>query len=109
LNKFEFLIVFKCTNRKPEALELIAQSFKTPFWIEHEKWFVICEYSVNCSWKLHVYSITICKSFVYYEAKLDKISTSTSPMVMNDDLQEKVCYSSKSLFDEILKYNLYFV
>jgi hypothetical protein len=117
LNRFEFYFSERrLTKQNSTDLELIIASFQTPFWIEHKKWFVICEYIMPRSQNIYLYSIPICQSHITYVSKSKKTSLSTYPMMMNndptimdninsfrltlnkalvDDIQEKVCYSIK--------------
>jgi len=77
LDKFEFYFVECSSIKKTEAdLELIIASFRTPFWIEHKKWFVICDCDMNFSNTIYLYSLPICKSFLIYELKSQKLSLS---------------------------------
>ncbi|CAF3200229.1 unnamed protein product [Rotaria sp. Silwood2] len=89
LDKFEFYFTeWKSTKQTLTDLELIIASFQTPFWIEHKKWFVTCEYECGVL-RLNIislYSIPICTSYMYYTSKSEKISLSTYPMMMNNDL-----------------------
>ncbi|CAF1478087.1 unnamed protein product [Rotaria sp. Silwood1] len=46
LDKFEFYLDYWSLEKKTSAdLELIIASFRTPFWIEHKKWFVTCAWN----------------------------------------------------------------
>jgi hypothetical protein len=114
LDKFEFAFSERrLTKQTPADLELIIASFRTPFWIEDKKWFVICEYTMPRSHNVYLYSIPICKSHIIYVSESKKTSLSTYPMMMNkdstimdninsfrltlnkslvNDIQEKVCY-----------------
>ncbi len=69
LDKFEFFIdISRSTNRTREDLELIIESF----WIEYKKWFVACELHKR-SYKVQLYSISICKSIFQYESNTENI------------------------------------
>ncbi|CAF3314865.1 unnamed protein product [Rotaria sp. Silwood2] len=114
LDKFEFYFVECSSIKKTEAdLELIIASFRTPFWIEHKKWFVICDCDMNFSNTIYLYSLPICKSFLIYEVKSQKLSLSNYNTTRDnhrsimsnvnslqlflekplpDHVQEKVCY-----------------
>jgi hypothetical protein len=115
LDKFEFGFKEGRLNiQTPEELELIIASFRTPFWIEHKRWFVTCEYEYDYLHTVSLYSLPICQSSMHYEPKLKKQLLSTHPNMMSndlsimdninslsltlsqsiaDDIQEKVCYS----------------
>ncbi|CAF4725063.1 unnamed protein product [Rotaria sp. Silwood1] len=68
LNDFEFFIdITKSISQMPEDLELIIESFRSPFWIEYKKWFVVSQIHSNDSYRIHIYSIPICKSVLQYE------------------------------------------
>jgi len=119
LDKFEFYFDEWYGNRKTSAdLELTIASFQTPFWIEQKKWFVACEYNIDYSSTIHLYSIPICKASLRYEPEFKKFSSVTSVVttenkstVMNnvkyltltmnkaiaDDIHEKVCYLIKAI------------
>lgn len=105
LTKFSFYFVQR--NQTEELSELIFASFCTPFWIEYKKWFVTCEYC-TLSKNIRLYSIPICTSFMFYEAKSKVISSSTDLLMINyvksislclneeliNDIQQKVCFNT---------------
>jgi len=79
LNKFEFLISsLKSINQTRKDLKLILQSFQSPFWIEHKKWFVACAFHRNFPRTIQIYSIPICKT------------------IFDDRLHSKMCFLSTS-------------
>ncbi|CAF3990703.1 unnamed protein product [Adineta steineri] len=87
LNKFEFYFTQSISTMLSSTdPELIISSFQTSFWIEHKKWFVTCEYHFENSKSIHLYSLPICKPFLYYIPISKKISSSTYPLIMNNDL-----------------------
>ena len=114
LNKFEFCFSeCRSTKQTPADLELMIASFQTPFWIENKKWFIMSEYEKDYPKIIHLHSLPICKSSLFYTSTSEKMSLSTYPMMMNndltmmnniksliltlnqslaDDIQEKVCY-----------------
>jgi hypothetical protein len=116
LDTFEFYFVQRqLTTQTPGDVESIISSFKSSFWIEQKKWFVTCECLEEYPEIIHLSSIPFCTSSIYYVSKSEKISLSTSPMIMNndlpmidniylfriilskstaDDIKEKVCYLS---------------
>jgi hypothetical protein len=107
LNEFSFYFVERNRIMEPEINpELIIGSFRTPFWIEHKKWFVICEY-YPLSRNIRLYSIPICIDFMYYEPKWKIISWSTYPLMMNNNssmmnhVKSINLISSKELADDI--------
>ncbi|CAF4204389.1 unnamed protein product, partial [Adineta steineri] len=87
VNKFEFYftqsVSTMLSSTDPES---ITSSFQTPFWLEHKKWFVTCEYHFENPKSIHLYSLPICKPFLYYIPISKKISSSTYPLIMNNDL-----------------------
>jgi hypothetical protein len=85
LKKFEFYFVERNVAAQNEInLELITASFRTPFWIENKKWFIICEYYM-LSGNIRLYSIPTCTFFTYYEPKIKTTSLSTYPVMLNND------------------------
>jgi hypothetical protein len=108
LNKFEFYFTkWELTNQTQQDLQLIISSFQTPFWIQHKKWFVTCQYDLSSTGIIHLYSIPRCKSYLIYEKGGQIISLSTEmtnknstdnivslDLILNtslaDDIQEKV-------------------
>jgi len=63
LNKFKFsLKCWKLIDHTREELQSILESFQTPFWIEHKKWFVACEFSPEYRHTFHIYSMPICET-----------------------------------------------
>jgi hypothetical protein len=120
LDKFEFFFDEWYGNQKNSAdLEVIIASFRTPFWTEHKKWFVICEYKDDWTKTIHLYSIPICKSFLEYAPDFKKLSSCGVGVVtieheltmmdnvkslgltinksILDNIQEKVCYLTKAI------------
>ncbi|CAF2725013.1 unnamed protein product [Rotaria sp. Silwood2] len=117
LDKFEFYFDYWSSDEKTSAyLELIIASFRTPFWIEHKKWFVNCACDIKRSYTVYLYSIPICKSFLKYEVEMDKNSLFNHMTTMDDNqfiksdvnvlnltlnkiladyIHEKVCYLTK--------------
>ncbi|CAF4014651.1 unnamed protein product [Rotaria sordida] len=116
LEKFEFYFnEWRLTKQTKTDLELTIASFRTPFWIEYKKWFVICECDMKYSFNIRLYSIPICTSSVFYTLNSKKIFSSTYPMTIDQDVsvmdninlvyfgltqsvgdhtEEKVCYST---------------
>jgi hypothetical protein len=79
LNKFEFFLSsWKLTNQTRDDLQLIIQSFQTPFWIEYKKWFVACEFDLKQPRRIQIYSIPICQSIVHDELDSEICCLSTS-------------------------------
>jgi len=97
LDKFEFFInISRSINRTREDLELIIESFRTPFWIEYKQWFVICEFHKR-SYKVQLYSIPICKSIYQYELNTENIFVSNSTISL---------YNNPSITNHINEINL---
>jgi hypothetical protein len=85
LDKFEFYFNERTLiKQKLTDLKSIIASFQTPFWMEHKKWFVSCEYSVGYS-TICLFSLPICLSVLKYRSKSQKISLSTSNMIFDND------------------------
>lgn len=84
LNKFEFY--FNETRNIQQTysdIENIIASFKSSFWLEDKKWFIICDLDVQTSRCITLYSIPVCVSFLSYETKQISIST------MSQQIHEK--------------------
>ncbi|UJR16553.1 hypothetical protein I4U23_003454 [Adineta vaga] len=77
LNKFEFLVNI---SRSHNDFEMILDSFRTPFWIEHKKWFVAGEIDSRSSFNILLYTIPICKSTLEYNPYVENIFVCTSPI-----------------------------
>ncbi|CAF1405734.1 unnamed protein product [Rotaria sp. Silwood1] len=78
LNKFQFYFDYwDPVTKTLEDLQLIITSFRTPFWIEYKKWFVICACDIKRSTTVSLYSIPICKNFLTYDIELHKNSLVT--------------------------------
>jgi hypothetical protein len=79
LYKFEFFISFwRLNDQTHDDLQLIIESFQTPFWIEHKKWFVACEFHLKKPRQIHIYSIPICKMIFEYRLDWEKCFLSAS-------------------------------
>jgi hypothetical protein len=79
LNKFEFFLSFwRSNDQTHDDLQLIIQSFQTPFWIEHKKWFVACEFHLKKPRQIQMYSIPICETIFEYRLDSEKCFLSTS-------------------------------
>ncbi|CAF1382834.1 unnamed protein product [Rotaria sp. Silwood1] len=81
LNNFEFFIdISNSISQTQENLQLIIDSFRSPFWIEYKKWFVACQYTPSYPYTTQIYSIPICKSIVQYDvnSKIINLSNSTT-------------------------------
>jgi hypothetical protein len=78
LKKFGFYISICQTHvRTPADNELIMASYRTPFWLEKKKWFVICKCRANQPVHICLFSIPICVSSLTYTSKWTKILLST--------------------------------
>jgi hypothetical protein len=117
LDKFEFFFKEWNTIKQTSAdLELIIASFRTPFWIEHKKWFVIGKFDMTYSSTIYLYSIPLCTSCLRYQTRYKKdflsictMATEDDSITMNnikslnlnwdkalaDQIQEKVCYLNR--------------
>ena len=79
LDQFEFdIICRKMTKQTREDLELILQSYRSSFWMEHKKWFVGIEMNEEDLFKLQIYSIPIGKTIDENKLNGKNISLSTS-------------------------------
>jgi hypothetical protein len=85
LIKFEFFFdELIDLERNPADVEFIVASFRTRFWLEHKKWFVICEYNINKN-RIFLYTIPICKSDLQYQSECKRILLPNSLMAIQDD------------------------
>ncbi|CAF3672729.1 unnamed protein product [Rotaria sp. Silwood1] len=85
LDKFEFYLDYWSLEKKTSAdLELIIASFRTPFWIEHKKWFVTCACNIKRSQTIYLYSEPICKSCLNYDVELHQNSLFNYTTTMNN-------------------------
>lgn len=85
LNRFEFFFTeIQSTHHNPPDLKQIIASFQTPFWLEHKKWFVVCEMDPNTPKYITLYSIPICLTDLSYET--GKTSISTYPETNNENI-----------------------
>lgn len=94
LEKFDFAFCgnAELTSEDTINVESLINSFRTPFWIEKKRWFVIYYYFKGSS-NYSLYSLPICKSRVKFYPNQDKISCSTYPNFsydpsMTDNVQE---------------------
>ena len=92
LNRFEFDIICDEPNDQTrEDLELIIESYRSPFWIEHKKWFIALEMNGKSPDYFHIYSIPMCKSLFFSDFKPDKILLSTSNEIsMHKNISELI-------------------
>jgi hypothetical protein len=85
LTKFEFFFKeYDWTGSTSTDIELIMAPFQTPFWIEHKKWFVTCEFYINDR-SVHLYSLPICTPSLQYLRQYDYFSLSTHFMRINEN------------------------
>ena len=77
LEKFEFFFDdVTRINQNSLDLQSYIQSFQTPFWIERNHWYVVCDYIKTLSF-IRLYSLPICNSAFIYYTHSKKISIST--------------------------------
>ena len=71
LDQFQFDI--RCSH-----IQWMMKSFRSPFWVEHKKWFVQCQWDPAKSCDYELYSIPKCKSSfeIDFDSKKEMISTS---------------------------------
>lgn len=76
LNQFEFFFSeIQTSQQNPSDLKKIITSFRTSFWLEHKKWFVVGEIDPNTPRCITLYSIPICLTDLFYETGKTSIST----------------------------------
>ena len=87
LNKFEFFFDTwrRFNNQNLVNIEWIVAPFRSPFWIEYKKWFIICEYRVDNVRPILLYSVPVCQSSMEYEPDSQKMWLSTYPKPMYSD------------------------
>lgn len=84
LNQFEFFVDSMQSYEQIRGnLETIIQSFQSPFWIEHKKWFVGCEYDGSPLRKLQIYSLPVCKTIFNEQSDSEICFLSTSKSWLN--------------------------
>jgi len=85
LNRFEFFFngTQNIQQNSPDIQHVIV-SFQTPFWLEHKKWFVVCEVDTDTPRYITLYSIPVCVPFWSYDTK--KMSISTFPKTNDKDI-----------------------
>jgi hypothetical protein len=75
LNKFELSIQeWRDVNQGRLNIESIIVSYRTSFWLEHKKWFVIGEIDNKVPNLIKLFSIPFCISSLIYQPEEDKIS-----------------------------------
>lgn len=86
LNKFDFLFdeILDGEEDFPD-IESIITSFRTTFWLENKKWFVICEFTMASPQQIRLYSIPLCISSLNYEFESEKISLSIFPGIFDNN------------------------
>jgi hypothetical protein len=87
LNKLEFFLSsWKLIDQTRDDLQLIIQLFQTPFWIEHKKWFVACEFHLKKPRQIQIYSIPICKTIFHdrLDSEICLLSTSNHLIAIED-------------------------
>ncbi|CAM4927705.1 unnamed protein product [Rotaria socialis] len=120
LNKFEFFLWQQnLTSRNRDIIEEIIEQFRTPFWLEYKRWFITCEYSVENSSEIRLYSIPVCCSYFNYEPEAIKVSCSNLPLIVSDGIStmdnvknvfvntRKATTAASKLQIEQLKYHLF--
>ena len=78
LDQFQFVFFFhKMKEQTREDFQKIIQSFRSPFWVEHKKWFVQCQWHPFNSSNYELYSIPRCISSLEmdFDWKKEIIST----------------------------------
>ena len=78
LNQFELFVQnSRHVQYNQTDVETIIDLFRTPFWLEHKKWFLTCEYNIVSVQPMKLYSIPICVSTLIYQSESRKTSIST--------------------------------
>jgi hypothetical protein len=85
LYKFEFFLVDHRMffNAAPVDTESVINPFRTSFWIETKKWFVICDY-INSPRTIILYTPSFFDSQFEYVYQSKQISRSTSSSTINN-------------------------
>jgi hypothetical protein len=85
LNQFQFALCGHTVDIYEDLVDIesLINSFRTPFWLENKRWFVVCYYFKDSA-KYSLYSLPICKSNVRFSPQKDKITCSTYSNLMND-------------------------
>ena len=121
LNQFQFDICCrKFRQQTRRELELFIQSYRSAFWLELKKWFVMIEFDPQGSYSYRISSLPICRYSYKYdcESKRDFLSTSAeiSPTKNISELKlqiasflyENLLLSNNSSLPNLTKLHLYF-
>ena len=77
LSRFEFFFDdLTHLNQNEVNIQSYLQPFRTPFWIENKRWYVMCDYLKTVS-MIRLYSLPICNFLYTYYADSRKISDGT--------------------------------
>jgi hypothetical protein len=77
LSRFEFFFDdLTHLNQNEVNIQSYLQPFRTPFWIENKRWYVMCDYVKTVS-MIRLYSLPICNFLYTYYADSRKISDGT--------------------------------
>ncbi|UJR07083.1 hypothetical protein I4U23_011371 [Adineta vaga] len=130
LDRFEFFMNVPVVQKQTHAdLDAIIQSFQSPFWIQHKKWFVVCEFTMSYSYKIQIYSIPICKTILEYKCDEEKVFVCSNSTIsswyddstirnnsdktnlllklsMNDSFKNKEFEKNKQLFPKVTKLHI---
>lgn len=87
LRKFEFfLYILTQSNYRSHNIEILMNSFRTPFWLETIPCHINCDY-INNSHKILLYTLPICNTRFVYHSVLRKISSSNrTTQLYQDDM-----------------------
>ncbi|CAF1063116.1 unnamed protein product [Adineta steineri] len=105
LDRFELLVwIYHTFPQTLQDIESIIKSFRSLFWIEHKKWFFTCEYDIESSKKIYLYSLPICQTTMKYIPSSQRMSlstTTTSNLSRMDNVENVILTMTKALADEI--------
>jgi hypothetical protein len=105
LEKFEiFISVLTDVHFDTNNIEQIISFFRTSFWLEEKRWFVICDYIIHLH-KLILYSIPICNSHFEYYSNVENVSAANfirkdNDSIMMDHVKQLDMHLSKIMNDD---------
>ncbi|CAF0981599.1 unnamed protein product [Adineta ricciae] len=105
LNQFEiFLLIRFMSLTSSQDAESIIGPLRSPFWIEHKKWFFTCEQGLQ-SCRAYLYSLPSCQSTMKYIIPSQRILLSTLPPDSStmDNMKNLTVALTNELVDELLE------
>ncbi|UJR19674.1 hypothetical protein I4U23_022809 [Adineta vaga] len=106
LNKFEIFLWTNTTlHQNLQDIESIIKPFRSLFWIKHINCFFTCEYEIESSKKIYLYSLPICRTRMEYipSSQRMSLSTSTSDLSRMNNVKNVSLTMTKALADEIIE------